>query len=131
MRLLLVAARLPFSGGEAVYANNAFRRKWLSTITGWAVVLTGVVSAAALVNGFAGYFLVFVELPEWWIVVVLTLMLGGIAAWGIEQSAWFAAIMTVLSVLGLVWVLVVAFSAIDISSIDADALLPPLNTAPT
>jgi amino acid transporter len=92
-------------------------------------VLTGVVSAAALVNGFSGYFLVFVQLPEWWIVVTLTVILGGIAAWGIKQSAWSAAIMTVLSVLGLIWVLVVAFSAIDFARIDLDELLPPLNTA--
>ena len=124
-----LAARLPFSAGEAVYVNTAFQRKWLAAMTGWAVVLTGVVSAAALVNGFSGYFLVFVQLPEWWIVVVLTVVLGGIAAWGIEQSAWFAATMTVLSVLGLVWVLVVAFSAIEIARFDIDDFLPPLNTA--
>lgn len=59
-----LAARMPVSAGEAVYVNAAFQRKWLSAITGWAVVLTGVVSAAALVNGFTGYFLVFIELPE-------------------------------------------------------------------
>jgi APA family basic amino acid/polyamine antiporter len=124
-----LAARLPFSAGEAVYVNTAFQRKWLSALTGWAVVLTGVVSAAALFNGFSGYFLVFVQLPEWWILVVLAVVLGGIAAWGIEQSAWFAAILTVLSVLGLVWVLVVAFSSIEVASLDLGYLLPPLNTA--
>jgi amino acid transporter len=124
-----LAARLPFSAGEAIYVHTAFHRKWLSTITGWAVVLTGVVSAAALVNGFTGYFLVFVQLPEWWIVIVLTAVLGGIAAWGIEESAWFAAIMTVLSVLGLVWVLVVTFSAIDVARLDLDDVLPPLEVA--
>jgi amino acid transporter len=124
-----LAARLPFSAGEAVYVNTAFQRKWLSAVTGWAVVLTGVVSAAALVTGFSGYFLVFVQLPEWWVVIILTVALGGIAAWGIEQSAWFAAVITVLSVLGLVWVLVVAFSAIEIATVDLDDLLPPLNTA--
>lgn len=124
-----LAARLPFSAGEAVYVDMAFQRKGLSTMTGWAVVLTGVVSAAVLVNGFSGYFLVFVQIPEWWIVVVLTLVLGGVAAWGIEQSAWFAAIMTVLSVLGLVWVLVVAFSSIEVARIDLGDLLPPMNMA--
>jgi len=124
-----LAARLPFSAGEAVYVNAAFQRKWLSAMTGWAVVLTGVVSAAALVNGFSGYFLVFVQLPEWWVVVTLTVVLGGIAAWGIKQSAWSAAIMTVLSVLGLIWVLVVAFSNIEIGSIDLDDMLPPLDSA--
>ena len=122
-----LAARLPFSAGEAIYVNAAFSRKWLSAITGWAVVLTGVVSAATLVNGFSGYFLVFVQLPEWWIVVTLVVLLGGIASWGIKQSAWSAAIMTVIEVLGLFWVLVVAFSAIDFASIDFVELVPPLN----
>ena len=124
-----LAARLPVSAGEAVYANAAFHRKWLSTITGWAVVMTGVVSAAALVNGFTGYFLVFVQVPEWWIVVALTIVLGGIAAWGIKQSAWFAAIITVLSVIGLVWVLVVAFSGIEPSNLDLKELVPPADVA--
>ena len=124
-----LAARLPFSAGEAVYVNTAFQRRWLSAMTGWAVVSTGVVSAAALVNGFTGYFLVFVQLPEWCIVVALTVVLGGIAAWGIEQSAWFAAITTVLSVLGLLWVLAVAFSSVELATLDFGDMVPPLETA--
>ena len=123
-----LAARLPFSGGEAIYVNTAFQRKMLSAMTGWAVVLTGVVSAAALVNGFTGYFLVFVDVPEWWIVIGLTLFLGGFAAWGIEQSAWFAAIMTVLSVLGLIWVLTATFSGIEFASLDLEQFIPPPDT---
>ena len=122
-----LAARLPFSGGEAVYANVAFNRAWLSALTGWAVVLTGVVSAAALINGFSGYFLVFVEVPEWWVVIALTILLGGIAAWGIEQSAWSAAIKTAFSVMGLVWVLAVSFSAIDFNTINFADFAPPLD----
>ena len=122
-----LAARLPYSAGEAVYVDAAFHRRWLSAMTGWAVVLTGVVSAATLINGFAGYLLVLVELPEWWVVVALTVVLGGIAAWGIEQSAWSAAIMTVLSVLGLLWVLFVASSSIDFARVELNSLLPPLN----
>lgn len=124
-----LAARLPFSGGEAVYANVAFNRKWLSGLTGWAVVLTGVVSAAALVNGFSGYFLIFIELPEWWVVIALVFLLGGIAVWGIEQSAWSAAIMTVLSVVGLVWVLVVTFSTIEFNTIEFGDFVPPFDMA--
>jgi len=124
-----LAARLPFSAGEAVYLETAFQRKWLAAMTGWAVVLTGAVSAAALVNGFSGYFLVFVQLPDRWIMIGLTVVLGGIAAWGIKQSAWFAAIMTVLSVLGLVWVLVAVFSAIDVASLDPGDFLPPMSLA--
>ena len=122
-----LSARLPFSAGEAVYVKTAFNRRWLSSLTGWAVIITGVVSAAALVNGFTGYFLVFAELPEWWVVVTLTLVLGGIAAWGIEESAWFAAIITVLSMLGLIWVLSVAFSAIDVTELELAGFLPPMS----
>lgn len=124
-----LAARMPVSAGEAVYVNAAFQRKWLSAITGWAVVLTGVVSAAALVNGFTGYFLVFIELPEWWITIALVVLLGVIAAWGIEQSAWSAAVMTVLSVVGLIWLLVVTFSAIEFRTLDLADFVPPLNMA--
>ena len=124
-----LAARLPFSAGEAVYANAAFHRKWLSAITGWAVALTGVVSAAALVNGFSGYFIVFATLPDWLVITVLTVALGGLAAWGIEQSTRFAVTLTVLTVFGLVWVLVVAFSSAELAHFEPAELVPPFSSA--
>ncbi len=42
-----LASRFPVSAGEAVYVKNAWNLNWLSGMTGWMIVLTGIVSAAA------------------------------------------------------------------------------------
>lgn len=91
----------PRSGGEAVYVQRAFKRYWLGGAVGWAVMLTGVVSAAALGHAFANYLTVFVTLPDWLVLSAFTLVLGGITAWGIRESVAVAVAITVLEVVGL------------------------------
>jgi len=51
-----LSSRYPRSAGEATYALEAFSKKWLSLLVGWAIVLTGIVSSATIANGFVGYF---------------------------------------------------------------------------
>ncbi|HEY3488149.1 MAG TPA: hypothetical protein VGL10_08785, partial [Gammaproteobacteria bacterium] len=43
-----LSIRLPFSGGAAIYADEAFGSRWLTLIVGLAVILTGIVSAATM-----------------------------------------------------------------------------------
>ena len=43
-----LSSRLPMSAGEAAYVQAAFSRKSLSAAMGYAVVLTGIVSAATI-----------------------------------------------------------------------------------
>ena len=47
-----LSARYPRSAGEAAYVEEAFHRRLLSGMTGWSVVLMGIVSSATLANGF-------------------------------------------------------------------------------
>ncbi len=103
-----LSSRFPLSAGEAVYLQRAFGIRNLSRLVGLMIVFIGVVSTATLVNGFVGYFRVFVDAPPWLIISVLVFSLGGLAAWGINQSAWAAAVTTWVELGGLLLVLAVA-----------------------
>jgi amino acid transporter len=100
-----LASHYPRSAGEAVYVDRAFGRRWLTGLTGWAVVTTGLVSSGTLANGFAGYLSVFVPGGDGLAAVCFILVLGGLAIWGIGQTVWVASIITALSILGLLVVL--------------------------
>jgi amino acid transporter len=100
-----LSARFPLSAGEAVYTQRAFGRTWLAVTVGLMIVSIGLVSTATLVNGFVGYLQVFVVLPPWLIILTLVLLLSGLAMWGITESAWAAALTTLVEMGGLLLVL--------------------------
>jgi APA family basic amino acid/polyamine antiporter len=103
-----LTSRLPRSAGEAVYFQEAFGKRWLSSTIGWFVVAIGLVSAATIANGFVGYLEFFIQIPDWLAITCLVIFLGLIAAIGISQSVWLAAIITLIEIGGLIYVLVVA-----------------------
>jgi len=82
-----VSSRFPVSAGEARYVQEGFGRTWLASAVGWMVILTGVVSAAALAVATTGFLLDMVEFPRALGIVVLVLLMGGVAAWG-SGSRW-------------------------------------------
>jgi len=96
-----LASHYPKSAGEAVYVDQAFSRPLLTKLTGWAVVITGLVSSGTLANGFAGYLSYFYPGVEGFAATGFILVLGLIAAWGIGQTVWFAAAITATSIFGL------------------------------
>ena len=97
-----LAARFPFSAGEAVYVENGLRLKGLPLLVGLMVAFAGLVSAAAISQGFAGYLRVFVELPAPALTAGLIVLLAILAIWGIVESVTLAAILTVAEVGALV-----------------------------
>ncbi len=103
-----LSARYPFSAGEAHYALVAFRRAWPSALVGWAVIATGVVSAATLSVAFSGFVRSVIDVPAWLVVCTMVVGLGLVSAWGIGQSAVLALIITVLELGGLVAIVLVA-----------------------
>lgn len=98
----------PRSAGEAYYVNQGFQVSFLTKLVGYLVILTGIVSAATLANGFVGYFSSFLELPRFAVITVVVLIMGLIALWGIAESLWLAALITLieLGVGGLLLVVV-------------------------
>ena len=93
--------RYPYSAGEAFYVREAFHWEWVSTLVGLLVVLTGLVSAAALVNGFIGYLGEFIEVQPSLTILLVCLLLGMLAGWGIAESVSLAALVTLIEIGGL------------------------------
>ncbi len=103
-----LAARYPKSAGEALYVQEGLRSRALAVLVGFLIILTGIVSAATIANGFVGYLHVFVEVPHNAAVALLVLALGVLAALGIRESVLAATFVTLFELGGLVLILFVA-----------------------
>lgn len=101
-----LGARLPRAGGEAVYVGAGLRAPWLATAVGVAVIAIACLSAATVTRGFAGYAAALSPVPQPLAIGTLLLLLGGLAAWGIGESARVAAALTLIEVGGLLVVIV-------------------------
>ena len=95
------ASRMPVSAGEAAYVRAGFGSERLALLIGLMVIAVGVISAAAIAKGSAGYVREFVDLPTSVIITAVVLLMGAVAAWGILQSVAIAGLMTLIEVGGL------------------------------
>lgn len=125
-----LSARYPYSAGEAHYALVAFRRAWPSGVVGWAVIATGVVSAATLADAFSGFVRSLIDVPDSLVIGTMVVGLGLVAAWGIGQSAILALIITLLELGGLVTIVLVAGDSLATVPERWRELTPPFSVAP-
>ncbi len=100
-----LGARFPTSAGEARYVREGLDSASLALIVGMMVIASGVVSAAAVLNGFTGYFMELTGAPRSVSVIGVVLTLGALAAWGIGQSVNVAAFLTLVEAGGLILVI--------------------------
>jgi APA family basic amino acid/polyamine antiporter len=121
-----LSSRMPESAGEVAYLKKAFNRNWLAGLIGYLLIFTAILSTATMARGFVGYLHVFVELPPSLVIILVTLVLGGIALWGITQSAWLIMIITILEVLGIVFFIGVTGHHLGDIPERAHELMPPL-----
>ncbi|MDA8792150.1 amino acid permease [Bacteriovoracaceae bacterium] len=92
----------PKSAGEAEYVYQGTGKTSLSLIIGFLVALSGIISCATLLNGFAGYLQIFIPIPIW-IGIIASATLGfTLAMIGVKQSVIFVTIGTIIEVLGLI-----------------------------
>ncbi|MCX8225898.1 MAG: amino acid permease [Sulfitobacter sp.] len=101
-----LSGRFPQSAGEAAYVEGAFRVPSLTVITGGLLLVGGTVSASAIAVGCAGYIATLLSQPMWMIILLAVLASGLIAAWGILESVRFAAVLTLVEILGLIVVVI-------------------------
>lgn len=106
-----LAARIPESAGEAAYVRKAFGIGWFGDCIGVAVACVGVISAAAILKGGVGYLSALVELPRLWLEVSIGLLLGLIALVGVLESLVFAAVLTIVEIVGLLLIVGAGFNA--------------------
>jgi APA family basic amino acid/polyamine antiporter len=110
----------PKSAGEAEYVYQAFNNRSLSNIIGWSVALTGIVSASTLINGFKGYFKIFLDIPDWSIVCLVITIALVLAVKGIKESLTVIAAITILEIGGLLLICSTGFEGL----IDKNFLIP-------
>lgn len=109
-----LVTKYPKAAGAALYANKAFHRPVVTFLVAFAVMSSGIASAATLSRAFGGDYLSTLvgDVPT---VVVAVVFLGAVAALnvrGIEESVKTNVALTLIELGGLVLVMVVAAAAL-------------------
>lgn len=102
-----LSSRFPFSAGEAHYVQEGFSNKSFSTLIGWLVILTGIVSSAALAVATAGFMQDFISIKPMIAIIFIVLLMGIVAGWGIGKSVAFVAIVSIIEIAALVYIVFV------------------------
>jgi basic amino acid/polyamine antiporter, APA family len=121
-----LSARFPVSAGEAAYVRAGFQSSSLALLVGFLVILTGVVSSAAITVGSTGYLLEFIDFSDPTLVSIVVLTVGIIAAWGIMESVIFASIFTIIEAGALVAIIIVGIGSNPDLIFDLPRVIPPL-----
>ena len=103
-----LSARFPYAAGASLYIKQAFGSPKLAVLVGLFVFLAGIVSSAALINAFIGYLSQFIEIQRFYSILIIALIIGGLAAWGIAESVFIAALVTVIEISGLILIIAVS-----------------------
>lgn len=96
-----LSARIPEAAGDSSYIEVGLRKHWLAVLVGMINIVAGIVAAAAVLRGGVGYLTSFVDIPFVWGIVGLGVALVGVAIVGVLESLAFAAILTLVEVVGL------------------------------
>jgi len=120
-----LSARYPMSAGEAIYINEGFNSPTLSTLVGLSIALTGLLSSATILDGFHGYLITFVQVPEIISTFIVVIIISAVAIWGISQSVTITALLTLIETIGLSMVIFVGFDHISWDTHTLHAFTPP------
>lgn len=106
-----LSARIPEAAGDSAYVELGLRRHNLAVLVGAINIIAGTVAAAAVLRGGVGYLVSIVPVDPQMATLILGVMLTSIAIVGVLESLAFAAILTVIEVIGLVLVIWAGFGA--------------------
>lgn len=99
-----LAARFPEAAGAAAYVGEGLHSPLLSRLTGFAVLIVGIVVAASLARGAAGYLQAFIDVPTPLAAGAFVVLFTAVACLGVRESVGIASLMTIAELLGLVLV---------------------------
>lgn len=112
--------KYPHAGGAARYVDRAFGKPYLSFIVGFLMMASGITTAAALANAFAGDYLgALLDVPSAPTAIVFIAILTLVNLRGVKESLTANLVASVIEVSGLVIVIVCA--AIFFSGGNGDA----------
>lgn len=108
-----LVTKYPQAGGAASYVNRAFKIPFLSFMVAFAVVLSGITSAAALSIAFAeSYLSQFIAVPVVLGALVLVVLVSLLNFRGISESVKVNMLFTSIEVFGLLLIVVVGVAAV-------------------
>lgn len=119
-----LGARHPEAAGAAAYVKEAFGSDRFAQLTGFAVAVVVLISAATIARGTAGYAHAFVALPAALIAGVVVLVFTAVACLGVKDSVRAAAVMTVIELAGLMLVVSAGLAPVRDLQGPALALVP-------
>jgi APA family basic amino acid/polyamine antiporter len=127
-----LSAMYPKSAAEFVYTEEAFRIRLLSFLLGWIIIFSGILSAATVALGFAGYLADLIGISFYILILVfaaiLIIILSLINFFGIRASTWTNVIFTLIEASGLILIIIIGIPSMVTKNINY-FVLPPSNTA--
>ncbi|MHC0054103.1 APC family permease [Actibacterium sp. D379-3] len=109
-----LSARIPEAAGDSSYIEVGLQRHRLAMAVGWINVIAGTVASAAVLRGGVGYLTSVLPVPFALAVIGLGVAMTLVAIIGVVESLLFAAILTVIEVVGLLLVIWVGFGAVPV-----------------
>jgi len=106
-----LSSRLPVSAGEAAYVEHGFNKHFLTVTTGLMVILSGIVAAATISIGCAGYLGRLIDVPQVYLIIAVVALMGMVAIWGILESVLLAALFTLIEASGLIALIYFGFTS--------------------
>ncbi len=108
-----LVTKYPKAAGAALYVNRAFGRPFLTFMVAFAVIASGLASAATIARAFGGEYLsAFVTLPVILVGIVFILAISLINLRGIRESMRFNFVLTSIEVAGLLLVIAIGAAAL-------------------
>ena len=106
-----LSAMYPKSAAEFVYTEEAFKIRLLSFLIGWIIIFSGILSAATVALGFAGYLANLIGISPIFLVVIfavlLIIILSLINFVGIRASTWTNILFTFIEASGLILIIII------------------------
>jgi len=108
-----LVTKYPKAAGAALYVNRAFHRPFLTFMVAFAVVSSGLASAATIARAFGGdYLSAFVSLPVVGVGIAFIIAISLINLRGIRESMRFNFALTSIEVAGLLLVIAIGAAAL-------------------
>ena len=117
-----LVTKYPRAAGAALYVNKAWRRPFITFLVAFAVMGSGLTSAATLSRAFAGdYLSVFVDLPTVPVALTFIVLVALVNFRGIAESVRLNLVLTSIELTGLLLVVVIGAATISSGGEAVDA----------
>jgi APA family basic amino acid/polyamine antiporter len=104
-----LAGRFPDASGAAAYVMHGFGSKRMAQLVGAAVIVSVVISAAAILQGMTTYLAVLVPLPTTTLDISMCILFTAIAMSGVRETVTLAALLGTIEIGGLLAVALTGF----------------------